>query len=150
MIQRLDVVKQELAQTMADKETWGQFQAARAEMRAKAEERKAVRDQLDALRGELEQTYQSILKLSAERREQFKEREARRERAPPSERRSGGDFRGGDFQERRRQREEERKEMEPYLKEIDPFVSMDEIAEIKKKPKGGEESASAEGSQAAE
>ncbi|MDE1798599.1 MAG: hypothetical protein KGH63_04305, partial [Candidatus Micrarchaeota archaeon] len=148
MLKELKAVQAKIGTAAVEQKASDQVRELRGKLRAQLEERAVVQKELDALRSELEAIYQVILKAGAERaqayakREEYKARQGQREdrgerrsseggRGP---RRFGNDDRRSFAESKRKAREEERAEMAPYMKEVDPFVSLEEIAEIKKKP----------------
>ncbi len=132
MLKELKLVQAQIGQASVQDKASAEVSALRAKLREQLTARAALQTELDALRSELETLYQVILKAGAERAQIHAQREEHKARQ--GERRAQDEGRRKVFDERRKAREEEKAEMAPYMKEVDPFVSMEEIAEIKKKP----------------
>jgi len=126
MLKTITIVRKELKKAMADDKTWGKVREIRAKLREKRQKRKEIRKELDALSAELENLYKSIIaqgtKEVAHRKGMQKKRIEHKERTQKR-------------REYAKQKEANRKEIAPYLKEVDGFVSLADIAEVKKKDK---------------
>lgn len=137
MLKGLKVVQLELDRLKKDTKVFTQADTLREKIRAASQTRAEARHELDALRAELESLYQIIVKLGAERARAAGERRERVERGNQErgERARRGEEWKARNSERKKQNDEERADMAPYLKDShDPYVSLEEIVEIKKKP----------------
>jgi len=103
-----------------------QYALLKAELSARGE----VRSQANRLSAELEEIYQKIIRGGAEHAKKQEEmaEQKRQER-----------IRARIKEARERRKKEEHEEMKPYMKEYEPYVSLEEIAEIKKKEPEKEE-----------
>lgn len=137
LIKRLKKAKEELDAAMKVDGVREKLDAARVEISALDRQYLEIDGQIKAVRAELDTLYKDIL---SKNRQAFEQRQhAREERQRQDGERRQRNEREEGFRrmrsERDSRRSEERKEMEPFMKEVDPFVSLEEIAEIKRKPK---------------
>lgn len=138
LLKGLKEVQDKLAAAKAGSAAMGEADGLREKIRSIGAERAALRNELDAMRAELESLYQTILKLGASRHAEREARERGRQeyRAKVEDRQTRGREWKGRNEERRKAEAEERADMAPFLKDShDPHVSLEEIVEIKKKPK---------------
>lgn len=126
MLREVQDARKEMQKANADDKTWGKVREIRSKLREKRQLRKDIRKNLDALSAELDVLYKSIIAQGTKdvenRKDMYKKREESKERS----------FKHREFRQRK---DAERKEMAPYMKEMDSFVSLEDIAEVKKKPK---------------
>ena len=126
LIKRLAGAQKVLADAMKVDGVREKLDAAKAQADVLSAEYYAVDGSLKRVRGELERLYTAIIEKNKESYQQArKARQDERNRREEEARRATVAHR----------RKEERSENEPYMKEVDPFVSLEEIAEIKRKPK---------------
>ncbi|MFH1095035.1 MAG: hypothetical protein V1728_02350 [Candidatus Micrarchaeota archaeon] len=125
LLRRMQILKKQLAETTQKQTVNTKLDEQYALLRAQLDARTALRKQISTIGDELEQLYQVIIKEGAEHA---------KARTQMREKRQEYDSRRKERTERTRHREEERKELEPYMKTYDSFVSLEEIAEIRKKP----------------
>ncbi len=133
MIRTLDGMQAELAAAKKEAHASGEGAALRGKLEVSRDERRKLVGELQTLRKDIDAIYQQLKAADEKRAEEMNERR---------ERRTFGE-------EKRKAREEEEAELEPYMKEVDPFVSLEEIAEIKRKPGEAEETATREEADAA-
>jgi len=126
MYREVQEVRKRLKQALAEDTVWGKVRAIRGKIREARNQRKEIRKELDSLSAELDGLYKSIIAQGAKSNEQRKEQEHRR---------SEGRERPYRHDDLRKSREAERSEMAPYMKEMDSFVSLEDIAIVKKKVK---------------
>jgi uncharacterized coiled-coil DUF342 family protein len=126
MLRNVQAERAELKKALADDKTWAGVRAIRSKLREKRQQRKDIRKELDGLSAELDRLYKSIIEQGtkdvAQRKDAQKKRFEARER-------------GARHEDDRRRRDAERQELAPYMKEMDSFVSLEDIAEVKKKKK---------------
>jgi uncharacterized coiled-coil DUF342 family protein len=125
LVRQVSLLKKEFDIAAKDSKEWAVVRELRQKLRNGRQERKEIRKNLDALSLELDALYSKIIEKGKQRvedravrqkkREEYKEREQKRE-------------------EYRKQRDAERQEIAPFMKEVDTFVSLEDIAEVKKKP----------------
>jgi uncharacterized coiled-coil DUF342 family protein len=126
MIRRMKTLKAEYKNAIQNNSEWKEVYAIKDKIRTKRKDRKKIKKELDSLSKELDELYKQIIAESAKN---AKDRKARFERREDSTQRLK---RREDY---KKKKAAEKKEMEPYMKEIDSFVSLEDIAEIKKKQK---------------
>ncbi|MFA5107952.1 MAG: hypothetical protein WC492_00250 [Candidatus Micrarchaeia archaeon] len=124
LIRKLDVLKKEFNAATKDSAQWVALKKLRDDLRAKRDSRKQIRKDLDAMSKELDAIYQSIIEQGTKNVEDRKNREARRDDAH---------FHARKREDERKYKDAQKKEMAPYMKELDSFVSLEDIAEVKKK-----------------
>lgn len=142
MLKRLKKAQEEMDQAIKLDGVRDKVEVARKELEGFEKARNDIATELDKTRAELDTVYKEVL---AKNRENYSKMQEKRE----GERRQRDDRRDRErshqrFERGRREnaerRKEEMKEIEPYMKKHDDFVSLEEIAEIKKKPTNTETS----------
>lgn len=127
MLKRLKKAQGEMDEALKLEGVRGKVEAARKEMGELAAQRDAIDLELRTVRADLETTYKLILESNAAAYKQMKEKRQDQRREFEHSRRPQH------RQQRPDRRKEEMNEMAPYMKQHDDFVSLEEIAEIKKK-----------------
>lgn len=125
LVRQVEILRKEFTVATKDSKEWAAANELRKQLREGRQKRKEIRKNLDALSLELDALYSKIIEkgkaraqdreIRKKKHEEYKEREHKRE-------------------EYRKQRDAERQEIAPYMKEVDTFVSLEDIAEVKKKP----------------
>lgn len=126
MLRQVQEMRKELKKALADDKTWGKVREIRSKLRDARNQRKEIRKELDGLTAELDTLYKAIIAQGAKTAEKRRENEQKRT-----------EFRERSYrrEEYRKNQDAQRKEMAPYMKEVDSFVSLEDIAIVNKKEK---------------
>ncbi|MFH1306634.1 MAG: hypothetical protein ABIH83_03190 [Candidatus Micrarchaeota archaeon] len=131
LIRKVEALKKEMEKAMKNSKEWEKVREIRDKLKEKRNERNGIRKELDKISKDLDEIYKSIIERGTksvmergERKKKWEEATGRAKRREEIKKRKG---------EERIEREKQKKEMKPYMKEMNSFVSLEDIAEVKKK-----------------